>query len=66
MSRRLSIQYKECKSTTKPKPKVKFSDDLIFLDNIKDNDVDAVRLMLRRTSINIDIDKVNDSGMLIA
>ena len=63
MSRRLSIQYK---SATKPKPKVKFSDDLIFLDNIKDNDVDAVRLMLRRTSINIDIDKVNDSGMLIA
>lgn len=60
MSRRLSIQYK---NTSKQKPKVKFPDELVFLDSIKDNDVDTVRVMLRRASANIDINKINDSGL---
>ena len=37
MSRRLSIALKESKS----KPKVKFPDDLVFLDNIKENNIKA-------------------------
>jgi ankyrin repeat protein len=62
MSRRLSIQYKNSKSKS-PKPKVKFADDLVFLDSIKVNDVESVRLMLRRTSADIDINKINDYGL---
>lgn len=60
MSRRLSLQLKN--PATKQKPKVKFPDELIFLDSVKDNDIDNVRHMLRRTSLKIDINKINDSG----
>lgn len=63
MSRRLSVQLKCNKNATKaPKPKVKFPDDLIFLDCVKENDVENVKAMLRRASANIDINKMNDSG----
>lgn len=59
MSRRLSLEYK--RSETR-KPKVKFADELVFLDSIKENDVDTVRQMLRRASVNIDINKINEYG----
>lgn len=59
MSRRLSIQFK---NAAKSKPKVKFTDELVFLDSIKDNDVASVRNMLRRASANIDINKINECG----
>ena len=59
MSRRLSLQYK---NDTKQRPKVNFPDDLVFLESIKDNDVDSVKLMLRRTSATIDINKINNTG----
>lgn len=62
MSRRLSIQLKNAAST-KSKPKVKFTDELVFLESIKDNDIDSVRHMLRRASANIDINKINESGI---
>jgi ankyrin repeat protein len=44
------------------KPKVKFPDELVFLDSIKDNDVENVKQMLRRASLNVDLNKINDSG----
>ena len=63
MSRRLSLQYKNSTST---KPKVKFPDELVFLDSVKENDVENVKLLLRRASANIDINKMNDSGIILS
>lgn len=63
MSRRLSLQLKNNDANSKPKPRVKFSDELVFLESIKDKDIDSVRNMLRRASANIDINKINDSGI---
>lgn len=60
MSRRVSLALKD--PTAKTKPKVKFPDELIFLDNIKENNIKEIRIMLRRASANIDINKINDSG----
>ena len=62
MSRRLSIQYKNS-AVKSQKPKVKFPDELVFLESIKDNDIENVRTMLRRASLNMDINKVNISGL---
>ncbi len=63
MSRRLSIQYKnQQKEQKQSKPKVKFPDELVFLDSVKDNDVEEVRMLLRRASANIDVNKMNNSG----
>jgi len=64
MSRRLSIQMKNANVGPSPinKPKVKFPDELVFLDSIKDNDVENVKQMLRRASLNVDLNKINDSG----
>ena len=63
MSRRLSVQLKCNKNAVKaPKPKVKFPDELVFLDSVKENDVENVKSMLRRASANIDINKMNESG----
>ena len=56
-----SLSYK-IKNSKKLKKKVKFEDKLIFLDCIKGNDIDTARWMLRRTSVNIDINNTNDSG----
>ena len=61
MSRRLSIALKESKS----KPKVKFPDDLVFLDNIKENNIKEIKLMLRRTSAAININRINDTGLTV-
>ena len=64
MSRRLSMQI--LTSPIKAKPKVKFTDELVFLDSIKDKDIDHIRTMLRRTSLNVDINCVNTSSGLTA
>lgn len=61
MSRRLSLVLKDPKIKTKPK--VKFPDELIFLDNIKENNIKEIKTMLRRTSANLDINKINDTGI---
>ena len=61
MSRRLSIALKESKS----KPKVKFPDYLVFLDNIKENNIKEIKLMLRRTSAAININRINDTGLTV-
>jgi len=35
----------------------------VFLDNIKENDVQALGTMLRRASLQVDISGINDAGM---
>jgi ankyrin repeat protein len=57
----LSLQYKD---PIKLKPKVKFTDELIFLENVKDKDVDSLRIMLRRASLQVDINKINSKNGL--
>lgn len=43
-------------------PKVRFPDELVFLDNLKDNDLPAVGAMLRRASLQMDINGLNHAG----
>ncbi|CAG2204914.1 protein phosphatase 1 regulatory subunit 27-like [Mytilus edulis] len=61
MSRRASLYAKQ--NPTKPRPKVRFSDELVFLDNIKENDIPALGSMLRRASLQVDISGINDAGL---
>lgn len=60
MSRRASLFKKEHPESTRPK--VRFSDELVFLDNIKENDMPALNHMLRRASLQVDISGINDAG----
>ena len=63
MSRRASLYSKQTKeSSTKEKGRVRFPDELVFLDNIKENDMPAMDAMLRRASLQIDINGIGDSG----
>ncbi|XP_052273192.1 protein phosphatase 1 regulatory subunit 27-like [Dreissena polymorpha] len=62
MSRRASLYAKQNPEAKKAKG-VRFSDELVFLDNIKENDVKALGLMLRRASLQVDISGINDSGL---
>ena len=57
----MSIQYKS--PVQQMKPRVKFSDELVFLDSIKDKDFEQLRSMLRRASLKVDMNKVNSSGL---
>ena len=69
MSRRASLFAKEAKENPglkKPKPKgVRFPDELVFLDDIKEDDLPAVEHMLRRASVTIDLNAISHSGELI-
>ena len=58
MSRRLSIQAKQ----EQRRPRVRFPDELVFLDNIKENDLSACNAMLRKASLTLDINGINDAG----
>ncbi len=60
MSRRASLFAKE--NPGKTRPKVKFPDELVFLDNIKENDMVGMNSMLRRASVQIDINAMGDAG----
>ena len=60
MSRRASLFSKE--NPGKSRPRVRFPDELVFLDNVKENDAQAVNTMLRRASVQIDINGIGDSG----
>ncbi|RUS76423.1 hypothetical protein EGW08_015814 [Elysia chlorotica] len=51
MSRRASLLAKQ----EKRKPRVRFPDELVFLDNIKGNDIQACHSMLRRASVQLDL-----------
>lgn len=61
MSRRASLYAKE--NPGKRRPQVRFPDELVFLDNVKENDMPAMHSMLRRASVQIDINGIGDAGM---
>ncbi|KAK3093691.1 hypothetical protein FSP39_018947 [Pinctada imbricata] len=61
MSRRASLYAKQ--NPDKQRPKVRFPDELVFLDNIKENDIPALHGMLRRASLQVDINGINDAGL---
>ena len=61
MSRRASLFAKEHPGQPRPKG-VRFPDELVFLDSIKENDISQANHMLRRASVTIDINGINDSG----
>ena len=42
---------------------VRFPDEIVFHESIKESDGDAVIRMLRRVSVDIDINRINMSGM---
>lgn len=65
MSRRASLFAKQNPEGKKPKG-VRFSDELVFLDNIKENDIKALDHMLRRASLQVDISGINDAGRSMA
>lgn len=44
--------------------RVKFSDQILLVESIKDNDFESVKSLLKKKSSNIDINKINDSGRL--
>lgn len=62
MSRRASLYAKKNPEEKKPKG-VRFPDELVFLDNIKENDIGALDHMLRRASLQVDISGINDAGL---
>ncbi|XP_052767054.1 protein phosphatase 1 regulatory subunit 27-like [Mya arenaria] len=62
MSRRASLFAKQNPEEKKPKG-VRFPDELVFLDNIKENDVHALGSKLRRASLQVDISAINDAGL---
>nr|ACO14852.1 Dysferlin-interacting protein 1 [Caligus clemensi] len=59
MSRRASVFAKK----NPGKPRVRFPDEVIFENEIKEQDGEAVMSMLRRASIDIDINRINSAGL---
>lgn len=45
------------------KPRVRFPDELVFNDNVKEQDIPAVEAMLRRSSLQMDINSINSAGL---
>lgn len=62
MSKRASLVLKQEPKRSKRKG-VRFPDELVFLDNIKENDIDALDKMLQRVSLQVDISGLNDEGL---
>ena len=58
MSRRASVFARQ----NPGKRRVRFPDEVIFEDEIKEQDGSAIMLMLRRASIDINIDRINSAG----
>ena len=58
MSRRASLFAKQ----NPGKPRVRFPDELVFNDNVKEQDIPAVEAMLRRSSLQMDINSINSAG----
>ncbi|XP_013420423.1 protein phosphatase 1 regulatory subunit 27 [Lingula anatina] len=59
MSRRASLYAKQHPG----KPRVRFPDEIVFDDNLKENDLEAVHTMLRRASLQMDINSINTAGL---
>ena len=59
MSRRASVFAR----LNPGKHRVRFPDEVMFEESIKESDGDAIMNMLRRASVDIDVDRINMSGM---
>ena len=59
MSRRASVFAR----LNPGKRRVRFPDEVVFEDHIRESDGDAIMTMLRRASVDIDLDRINMSGM---
>ena len=59
MSRRASVFAR----LNPGKRRVRFPDEVMFEESIKESDGDAIMNMLRRASVDIDVDRINMSGM---
>lgn len=59
MSRRQSLFKKK----NPGKPRVRFPDELVFQDSVKENDVEQMDQMLRRASLKVDINSINSAGI---
>lgn len=44
--------------------RVRFPDQIIFLESIKDSDIENVKSLLRRRSACIDLSSINNSGKI--
>ena len=49
----------QMKNPKKLKSRVKFADELVFLDCVKVHDIDQIKYMLRRPSLKLDLNKIN-------
>ena len=58
MSRRASVFAR----TNPGKRRVRFPDEVIFEDEIKEQDGIAIMSMLRRASVDVDINRINTAG----
>ena len=58
MSRRASVFAR----TNPGKRRVRFPDEVIFEDEIKEQDGHAIMSMLRRASVDVDINRINTAG----
>ena len=45
------------------KRRVRFPDEVMFEEGVKESDGDAIMRVLRRASVDIDVDRMNMSGM---
>ena len=59
MSRRASVFAR----LNPGKRRVRFPDEVMFEESIKESDGEAIMTMLRRASVDIDVDRINMSGM---
>lgn len=58
MSRRVSVFRKQ----NPGKPRVRFPDELVFQDSVKENDVEQMNHMLKRDSLQMDLNGINSAG----
>lgn len=58
MSRRASLFARQ----NPGRRRVRFPDEVVFDDSVRENDADAVLNMLRRASLDIDINRINMAG----
>ncbi|KAF6035297.1 PPP1R27 [Bugula neritina] len=59
MSRRASVYKRQ----NPGKPRVKFSDELVLQDCVKENDIEEMHHMLRRASLQVDLSAINSAGL---
>jgi len=59
MSRRASVFARQ----NPGKRRVRFPDEVVFEESIKESDGQAIMTMLRRVSVDIDVDRINMAGM---